>query len=66
MLYALFDPEGNYFLYRRVWIKTGGLPFLHPHVRKYEIDGEDSLSEVFPLKISEKRSRSRWFTLDWM
>lgn len=65
VLFALLDPEGNYFLYRRVWGKTGGLPFLHPHVRKYAIDGEDSLSEVFPLEISEKGCRSRWSVLDW-
>jgi len=65
VLEALLDPEGNYFLYRRIWTKTGGLPFLYPHVRKYGIDGEDSLSEVFPLEESKEGSRSRSSDVDW-
>ena len=61
----MLDSEGNYSLYRRMWEKTGGLPFLFPHIKNFAIDGEDSLTEVFPLDKCEKKGRSRWPVLDW-
>ena len=58
-LLALFNPQGNFSPYRELWAKTGGLPFLYPHIRKYAIDGKNSLSDVFPLETSEKGCRLR-------
>ena len=48
-----------------MWEKTGGLPFLFPHIKKFAIDGEDSLTGLFPLDKCEKKGRSRWPVLDW-
>ena len=50
VLFAMLDSEGNYSLYRRMWEKTRGLPILFPHIEKFAIDGEDSLTEVFPSR----------------
>ncbi len=47
-----------------MWEKTGGLLFLFPHIKKFAIDGEDSLIEVFPLDKCERKGRSRWPVLD--
>ncbi len=65
LLFVLLDPEGNYSLYRRVWKKTRGVPFLYPHIRKYAIDGEGSLSEIFSRELVENGSRPMWSLLDY-
>lgn len=65
VLFVFIDPEANYSLYRKIWAKTRGVPFLYPHIRKCAIDGKDSLSEIFPLEILERGSRPRLSILNW-
>lgn len=48
VLFVLADSDGNYSLYQQVWRKVAGLPFFFPHIRNYAIEGDSSLSELFP------------------
>lgn len=50
VLFALLDPEGDYFLYRRVWEKTGGLPFLHLILGTTQLMGRTCCQRYFLLK----------------